>query len=206
MKGVSITLDKTTATLNPGDTLQLTATVDGTSGAIVWGSTNPSVATVDSQGTVNAIAAGTAKISAAVSGCTVVCEITVENKMTWTVYGTDSCYLKISGTGDMKDYTALSGAPWSKYHSKITSVIIEDGITSIGAYAFYNFFRISAVWIPASVTRIDANAFMPGISQITKVYYGGTEDEWNEIRGVTTFYKCLSSRWGYKIYYSQNIS
>ena len=46
--------------------------------------------------------------------------------------------LTISGTGDMKDYTFSSGAPWYTIRNEIKSVKIENGVTSIGCYAFFN--------------------------------------------------------------------
>lgn len=44
--------------------------------------------------------------------------------------------LTISGTGDMYDYESTT-MPWYDYNADITSVVIEDGVTSIGFYAFY---------------------------------------------------------------------
>ena len=39
--------------------------------------------------------------------------------------------MTVSGTGAMGD-----DQPWSSYKSEITSVVIENGVTSIGNYAF----------------------------------------------------------------------
>jgi hypothetical protein len=50
--------------------------------------------------------------------------------------------LVISGTGAMDDYSAdengVSTAPWAAYKDDIKALIIEDGVTSIGEYAFAN--------------------------------------------------------------------
>ena len=70
--------------------------------------------------------------------------------------------LTISGTGNMKNWTfsSSSSAPWySSYRSKITSVTIEEGVTSIGNYAFYNCSSLTSIVIPESVTSIGRYAF-----------------------------------------------
>ena len=45
--------------------------------------------------------------------------------------------LTISGSGAMQNYNG-SNMPWQLYRDYIKTVVIEDGITSIGNYAFYN--------------------------------------------------------------------
>ena len=78
-----ITLDKTSATLTEGDelTLKITTTPDDADmNLISWSSSNPSVATVDNNGKVIAIAKGTATITAMAndgSGVSASCEVTV---------------------------------------------------------------------------------------------------------------------------------
>ncbi len=66
--------------------------------------------------------------------------------------------LTISGTGAMADY-GVGKAPWNGSCASITKVIIEDGVTSIGANAFYNCTSLSPVTIGSSVTSIGEYAF-----------------------------------------------
>lgn len=87
--------------------------------------------------------------------------------------------LSILGTGNMKDYSN-SAAPWSKYRDQITSVEISEGITSIGSCAFYVYSALHSVNIPLSVNEIGSCAF-DGCTNLTTVYYGGSEEEWWEI-------------------------
>ena len=62
--------------------------------------------------------------------------------------------MTVSGTGAMGD-----DQPWSSYKSEITSVVIEDGVTSIGNYAFTGCGNLASVSIPASMTSIGPYAF-----------------------------------------------
>ncbi len=80
----SVSLDQSNVSLSEGMTLQLTATVlpdDATDKSVTWASSNEAVATVDENGLVTAVAAGTATITATTSdgsNLAASCEITVE--------------------------------------------------------------------------------------------------------------------------------
>jgi len=68
--------------------------------------------------------------------------------------------LTISGTGDMYDYDQYT-SPWSNLAG---TVILEEGITSIGTYAF-DYCNFDIEEIPSTVTKIGDNAFsFSGIS------------------------------------------
>ena len=68
--------------------------------------------------------------------------------------------LTISGTGDMPDYEIHDNkAPWRIYQDKIEKVVIKDGVTNIGSYAFYYCENLTSVKIPDSVTSIGMFAF-----------------------------------------------
>ncbi len=67
--------------------------------------------------------------------------------------------LTISGTGDMTNYTYSAAAPWDSESSSIKSVVIEDGVTSIGDYAFADCDVLTTIDILAGVTNIGNYAF-----------------------------------------------
>ncbi|MGN0606416.1 MAG: leucine-rich repeat domain-containing protein, partial [Oscillospiraceae bacterium] len=67
--------------------------------------------------------------------------------------------LTISGSGDMENYNSLSDMPWYSYCENIKSIIIENGVTSIGDNAFYNCSNLTSITISDSVTSIGIMAF-----------------------------------------------
>ena len=81
----------------------------------------------------------------------------------------DAGVLTISGTGAMEDYDWWPNqAPWIYYTYPIKSVIISDGVTSIGAYAFYGCSSLTSMVIPEGVTSIGSSAF-DGCTALTSV-------------------------------------
>lgn len=76
--------------------------------------------------------------------------------------------LTIQGSGAMKDNSSESSVPWYSYRTNIKTVIIEDGVTSIGDGAFWGCSGLTSVTIPNSVTSIGEIAFR-GCSGLQKV-------------------------------------
>ena len=82
------------------------------------------------------------------------------DNVTWKL--TSDGTLTISGTGKMKDYGdnyGMSVAPWYVGSSQVKTVIIEDGVTSIGDRAFDGCTKLTRVVIPDSVTSIGYSSF-----------------------------------------------
>lgn len=123
------------------------------------------------------------------------------DSLSWEV--DDNNVLTISGAGAMPDFTAYTKTPWKDYRTTITGLVIGDGVTRIGqyafasctklasatigsgiqyfgTYAFQNCAKLTSVDIPNSVTIIDQYAFSDCTS-LSDVWYGGTEEDWNEI-------------------------
>lgn len=67
--------------------------------------------------------------------------------------------LTISGAGAMTDFSNASEQPWLDYRSRITEVIIGEGVTSIGKCAFRYCGNITSVTIPDSVKQIGTWGF-----------------------------------------------
>lgn len=71
---------------------------------------------------------------------------------------------------------------WSKgtVSTEVTSVIIPNGVTSIGDMAFDRCTNLASITIPDGVTNIGIMAFMECTS-LANIYYTGTEEQWNAI-------------------------
>lgn len=68
--------------------------------------------------------------------------------------------LKIEGRGQMQSYSRES-APWYYFRSQIKNIVIDEGITYIGSYAFADCVSVvDPILIPASVSAIGRKAFM----------------------------------------------
>ena len=128
---------------------------------------------------------------------------TCGDNLTWTldVKG----MLTISGTGEMPSYKeeTYTEVPWYSNQSSIKQVVIEDGVTSVGDFAFTLCSNLTEVTIGDSVTSIGSAAFIlcenltsvtmgdsvttVGIfafcecSSLDHVFYGGTQDQWSAI-------------------------
>ena len=85
----------------------------------------------------------------------------------WTFDDEDG-RLEISGTGAISNYSRDGSlrAPWSSYY--VHSVIINDGVTGIGNWAFFNCQYMTDVTIGNSVESIGENSFT-GCSRLDSV-------------------------------------
>ncbi len=81
----------------------------------------------------------------------------VGNNVTWTL--DNSGLLTVSGSGNMLSSWNPADYAWNTYRDSINSVVIQDGVTSVGAYAFLNFFELTDVSISGTVQKIGDHAF-----------------------------------------------
>ena len=77
--------------------------------------------------------------------------------LTWVL--TEDGTLTISGEGEMANYSSSSVAPWYSKRTKILSVVIEPGVTGVGAYAFYACLKLAEVELPEGMSYIGQGAF-----------------------------------------------
>ncbi len=108
---------------------------------------------------------------------------TCGDNLTWTL---EDGVLTISGTGEMYDYLHIESS-WNEICEQVTTVVLEDGVTSIGSYGFYGFSKLNNVTLPQSVTSIGTFAFCgcTSLNSIT-IPAGITNISWY------TFYGCTS--------------
>lgn len=79
----------------------------------------------------------------------------LKNGLSWALYNDGK--LEISGNGAMQDFSSASAAPWSK--AKVQTVVLENGVISIGRHAFSNCVNLTSIAIPEGITEIGAEAF-----------------------------------------------
>ncbi len=91
---------------------------------------------------------------------------TCGDNLTWVLDDTGT--LTISGTGEMEDYTNSNRAPWFDNNFNITEVVIDDGVTSIGARAFSGCTNLTGIILPDSLISIGSIAFS-GCTGLTSV-------------------------------------
>ena len=91
-----------------------------------------------------------------------------EGKLTWKLY--EDGTLNISGTGAMKnyDYYYNNPSPATQKKDSVKKVVIEDGVTSVGDYAFYNCSSLTSITIPKNVTSI-GNSVFENCSSLTDI-------------------------------------
>lgn len=88
------------------------------------------------------------------------------DNLTWAL-DEENGVLKISGHGDMADYSENS-APWAEKSSSITSVSIQQSVTGIGSGAFCFCAALSSVTLPDGLKRIGDGAF-GGCESLTEI-------------------------------------
>ena len=110
------------------------------------------------------------------------------NNLTWEI---KDHTLYIKGKGPMKNF-AKGEAPWLAHKDKFHSLVIEEGVTSIGSYAFHRLtfddyqgyigvpseIREASITFPSSLIDVGDNAF--GIPCNSKIFIPSVRD-WCEI-------------------------
>lgn len=74
----------------------------------------------------------------------------------------DDGVLTISGTGAMNNFTYksdISDCPWHGVRYALKKIVVEDGVTSIGSYAFSFGLSVTDVTLPSSLKTIGNDAF-----------------------------------------------
>lgn len=151
-----VKLNKNKATLEPGDTLKLKATLPkDTASGIMWNSSNKKVATVDGYGVVTAVGTGKVNITA-----------TTFNKKKAT------CVVTVKTSAD--DDFQMSDGVVTGYTGKGGDIVVpaedHDGhaITAIGDGAFSGCTGLTSISFPLTLVTIGNSAFN-GCTGITNI-------------------------------------
>ena len=159
-----ITLNHTDTTLDVGETIQLTASIDpsnATDKSVSWLSNDVNVATVTSSGKVKAIGAGTATITVTANdggNAKATCQITVNSSYEFTV---DGIRYREFNTRSV-EVVPLNN---SKYYgnivipSKVSYKNVKYCVRRIADYAFENCTALSSITLGDEVGGIGEGAF-----------------------------------------------
>ena len=157
----SVTLDKTSLTLDVGgsDTLAVTVKPDNaTNKAVTWSTSNKNVATVNN-GVVTAVGAGTATITAAASdgsGKTATCEVTV-NGPVLPPQPSDPAPSQPEGGGSSSAGAGSSGSAAPRQQSPVVHNVSNSSAYRKGEYEFWMKVRTKIVSAgPGEVIEVNA--------------------------------------------------
>ena len=95
---------------------------------------------------------------------------------------------KVTRNGTMTIYEGelLTGrgandeVPWKDYLGEIKKVIIYEGITQIGSYAFAGLTRLKEITLPVSLEKVGAKAF-EDCTILNRVRYRGSLEDWENV-------------------------
>ena len=98
---------------------------------------------------------------------------TCGDNLTWE-YNPTTHVLTITGTGTMNNYYGVN-VPWVDFRENITSVVLPEGMTTIGKNAFFSCSNLTSITIPASVTGIGQSAFYDCTSLASVTFAEGSQ-------------------------------
>ena len=112
-------------------------------------------------------------VSAPAADASVLRSGTCGENLTWEL--DDEGVLTISGTGAMDDYDSYYDmAPWHTYRWNYDRIVVEEGVTSIGMYAFYDLSVMESIVLPESLTSIGYSAFQKTLMKSIEIPEGVT--------------------------------
>ncbi len=199
----SVSLNKTSLTLDVGKSYTLTKTVSPSNAvtSYTWSSSNTSVATVDSNGKVTAKASGTATITVKTSnGKTATCKVTVNlpapqiTGLANTTGGIKISWNKVDGAYGYRLYYKPASGGWKRFKDTTATSFTDSGVVPNKTETYtircidkngntisgFNSTGWSKKYTPAA----------PTVSKLD-ITTGGIKLSWNKIAGV----------YGYRLYY-----
>ena len=152
-----ISLDKDELSIDIGETATLTAAItpaDATNKTITWTSSNDGIVKVN-DGAVKGIQAGTATITATISGYSASCGVTVtvpNNIITYT-----STYGEVVTPYNL--YAFGANIVSNEYADGLGKIVFDGPVIVVGSYAFKDCRTLKTVYLPNAVTKIEKEAF-----------------------------------------------
>lgn len=109
-------------------------------------------------------------------------------------YNSDTKTLTISGTGATKNYgqTGSNRPPWYSYKTEITTVVIDEGITTLGYLNFYACTALTSVSLPSTLTTISGGTLDYGAFRECTALEKITLPSGLETIGAMAFHDCTA--------------
>ncbi len=199
----SVSLNKTSLTLDVGKSYTLTKTVlpSNAVASYTWSSSNTSVATVDKNGKVTANASGTATITVKTSnGKTATCKLTVNlptpqiTSLANTTGGIKISWNKVNGAYGYRLYYKPASGGWKRFKDTTATSFTDSGVSPNRTETY----TIRCIDKNGNtVSGFNSNGwskkYTPAAPTISKLENtsGGIKISWNKITGV----------YGYRLYY-----
>lgn len=110
--------------------------------------------------------------------CLKLTDITIPN-------GVESLYGTFSRCDSLKEITVPSSVSVVGYHTfsscgALETVVFEEGVTELMDYAVVGCTSLKSVTLPSTLEKIGLSAFTDD-TQLTDVYFNGTQEEWESI-------------------------
>ena len=118
---------------------------------------------------------------------------TCGDNLTWKL---EDGVLTISGTGAIDSYK--SEAPWESFGDQIQTLVIEEGVTTIGEYNFVGLMGLTDIYLPASLEYIGPNAFVYGMGDNIENVYIPDLGAWCAV-------ECANYYWSNPLSYAENL-
>lgn len=204
-KGYAVNADKEDLDLNPGQTLQIVASMSPwyiQNVEFTWSSTNPAVVEIDNLGNVTAKAKGTAYIEAKASGTRLSKKLKIVvgdyyrilNYTLYDYYGGEECVIPEDKNVMYIDEECF----W--YNTNLKRVVLPSTLTEIPKTAFKGCTNLEEVVIPSQCIVIGESAF-EGCTKLKTVKFGMFTDRDHNVSdtyhgaitlGRNAFAKCTS--------------
>ncbi len=126
--------------------------------------------------------------------------------MTEWSFDTTTGTLTISGTGAMPAYGAKSSIPWYAYRQFITDIVVEEGVTAVGKWAFGALENIESVTLPCTVKNVNAYAFANAAKLSVYNYSGSTASYSITVDDIyNSYFSALTPAYGTDDVYSETV-
>ena len=192
-----VTLDKQTLSLTVGASETLVATVTGANSA-VWSTSDGAIATVDQNGNVTAVSAGTVTITATVGTASASCAVTVTNAVEPTPDGVTLNKQTLSLTVGASEalvatVTGTNSAVWSTSDGAIATVGQNGNVTAVSAGTVTITVTVGTASASCVITISISNAQRFEAAVQTVENASGRQDKFVAIKNALAVYDSLSS-------------